>query len=137
MIRPEWLRIAMIVGWTIVLVIALAVLARAKEGGDWSNVDPEVRKWIKSLHRPDIGDGKSASCCGEGDAYFADTGETGEDGETYAIVTDNRGNPLPVGTRLKVRANAIQNREGNPTEHVVVFASEAGYVFCLVPNGGV
>lgn len=129
---------------SILIVLAVAAVAflsvvceraHAREGGDWSSVDPDTRAWIKSLHRPDIGDGKSASCCGEGDAYEADLGEVGDDGKNYAIVTGTRGNPLPVGTRLEIRKGSIQNTEGNPTEHVIVFANEAGYVFCFVPNG--
>lgn len=120
---------------TFLALLLATTIATAREGGDWSNVDPEVREWIKSLHRPDIGDGKSASCCGEGDAYFADLGVAGDDGQNYAVITDNRGNPLPVGTKLLIRAGSIQNTEGNPSGHVVVFASEGGHVFCFVPNG--
>lgn len=138
---PEWLK-ALLLSAAIILGIAFIVFmtelmwpAHAREGGDWSQAPPEVREWIKSLHRPDLWDGRTASCCGEGDAYFADKGEIGEDGKAYAVITDNRGNPLPVGTRLEIRQKSIQNKEGNPTDHVVVFANESGYVFCFIPNG--
>lgn len=107
----------------------------AKPGGDWSNVDPEIREWLKGLHRPDLWDGHTSSCCGEGDAYYADVGEVGADGEYYAIITDNRGNALTVGTKLKIRKESIQRTEGNPSGHVVIFASDSGYMFCFVPTG--
>ena len=109
----------------------------SREGGDWSKVDPEIREWIKSLHRPDLFDGKTASCCGEGDAYYADLGEVGDDGKTYAVITDSRGNPLKVGTKVEIPPNKVQNKEGNPSGHVVVFANESGYAFCFVPNGSI
>lgn len=120
----------------IVILIILPVFANAREGGDWSNVDPDTRAWIKSLHRPDLGDGHTYSCCGEGDAYEADTGVVGEDGQNYAIITNSRGNPLPVGTKLLIPPNKVQNQEGNPIGHVIIFASEGGSVFCFIPNGG-
>lgn len=99
--------------------------------GDWSNVDPEVREWIKTLTVP----GSSMSCCGEGDAYEADLGEVGADGQNYAVVTGTRGNPLPIGTKLLIRPERVQNRQGNPSGHVIVFANTNGYVYCFVPNG--
>jgi hypothetical protein len=111
--------------------------AWSRPGGDWSQVDPDVRAWFGSVHRPDYYDGKSSSCCGEGDAYEADRGEVSDDGSIYAIVTDNRGNQLPVGTKLRIPPEKVQNKEGNPTGHVIVFANESGDVFCFVPNGGV
>lgn len=108
--------------------------AFAREGGDWSQVDPEVRAWIQALTRPDY-PGAQLSCCGEADAYYADMGEFGDDGKVYAIITDNRGNPLPVGTKVEIPPNKIQNTEGNPSGHVIVFVGAAGYVYCFIPNG--
>lgn len=126
-------------GWLLGILLASHNIAPAgaREGGDWSNVDPDTRAWIKSLHRPDLYDGKTSSCCGEGDAYEADVGEVGDDGKNYAIITNTRGNPLPVGTKLLVPPEKVQNKEGNPTNHVIVFASESGAVFCYIPNGSV
>lgn len=115
----------------------LAVEAWARPGGNWTEVDPEVRAWIAGVHRPDLQkQGIESSCCGIGDAYEADLGEQGADGTTWAIVTNNRGNELPVGKKLLVPADKIQNREGNPTDHVIVFAA-GDQVYCYIPNGGV
>lgn len=128
----------------ILVLLTLSILplsVNAREGGDWSNVDPETREWIKSLKRPDLYDGMTSSCCGEGDAYECDKGVSEFDGnghvDNYCIITNTRGNPLPVGTKLLIPPNKIQNKQGNPTDHVIVFASESGVVFCCIPNGGI
>lgn len=107
--------------------------AHAREGGDWSQVDPEVREWIQSLKMPD---NPTMSCCGLADAYEADLGEQTADGQNFAIITGTRGNPLPVGTRLWIPPRKVQNRQGNPTDHVIVFANTSGTVYCFIPNGG-
>lgn len=119
----------------IILLVALllATPTAAREGGDWSNVDPEVRAWIQSLKMPDA---PTTSCCGEADAYEADLGEVGADGQNYAIITNTRGNSLPVGAKLLIPAHKIQNKQGNPSGHVIVFARSDGNVFCFIPNGG-
>jgi hypothetical protein len=105
----------------------------AKDNGQWADVDPEVRAWIQSLTVPN----SSMSCCGEADAYEADLGEVGDDGRTYAVVTGTRGNPLPIGTKLLIPPEKVQNKQGNPSGHVIVFARADGYVYCFVPSGGV
>jgi hypothetical protein len=118
-----------------ILVVTIAASAApAKPGGDWSLVDPEVRKWIADLVMPDRSD--NVSCCGEADAYEADLGETDEAGRNYAIITGTRGNPLPLGTKLLIPPEKVQNRQGNPSGHVIVFANTIKNVFCFVPNGG-
>lgn len=124
----------------VVLIIFLAantIPTYARPGGDWSAVDPDTRAWFGQVHRPDLNDGHTSSCCGEGDAYESDFGGVDDDGRTWAQVTNNRGNPLPVGTKLYIPREKIQNTEGNPTGHVIVFASESGAVFCFIPNGGI
>ena len=120
------------------LVVAMATSAApAKPGGDWSQVAPEVRQWIGELIMPDRDPAYPVSCCGEADAYEADLGETDEAGHNYAIITGTRGNPLPVGTKLLIPPEKVQNRQGNPSGHVIVFTNENKNVFCFVPNGGV
>lgn len=122
----------MLLAATCAFSLAYCARSHAREGGDWSKIDPEVREWIKSLTRPDF---PGYSCCGEGDAYEADLGEVGPDGTNYAIITNTRGNPLPVGTKLVIHPTKVQNRQGNPTDHVIVFANQHGDVFCYIPNG--
>lgn len=118
---------------TFLALLRATTIVTAKEGGDRSNVDPEVREWIKSLKMPDS---PEVSCCGESDAYEADVGEQTADGQNYAIITGTRGNPLPVGTKLLIPPKKVQNKQGNPSGHVIVFASTSGVVYCFIPNGG-
>ena len=130
-----WFVSGLVLGAAAMALGLLAVgVCHAKPGGDWSQVDPEVREWIGQLVMPDRSD--NVSCCGEADAYEADLGETDEAGHNYAIITGTRGNPLPVGTKLLVPPEKIQNRQGNPSGHVIVFTNENKNVFCFVPNGG-
>lgn len=115
-------------------LLMLTRMAHAREGGDWSNVTTEVREWIMALKMPDGGE-YAASCCGPADAYECDRGVT-EDDANYCIITDTRGNPLPVGTKLLVPPKKVQNKQGNPTGHVIVFANGSGTVYCFIPSGG-
>jgi hypothetical protein len=90
--------------------------------------------------RPDMPD---SSCCGEADAYWADSFEMDRaSGQYVAIVTDERddqplGRPhVPLGTRIIVPNAKIKWSAGNPTGHGVIFMS-GGIVYCYVPPGGV
>ena len=135
---PVWKVLAVVVGIFVMcglvglgMVLFLPRPSWARDGGNWTEVDPEVRAWIQSLTQPDF---PGYSCCGPADLYEADLGEVSDDGLTYAIVTNSRGNPLPVGTKLLIPPSKIQNTQGNPTKHVLVFASGV-IVFCFIPNG--
>ncbi len=119
---------------TILALLLSTGIVIARDGGDWSDVDPEVREWIRTLKQPDD---PFRSCCGDADAYEADLGETSDDGQVYAIITGTRGNILPIGTKLLIPTNKIQNKQGNPSGHVIVFANEDRYVYCFIPSGGV
>ena len=120
---------------------------------------PEQRAWYNSLKRPDY---PTASCCGEGEAYWADESHW-EGGQMYAVITDDRPDCLPapgewndqvcrnhedIGTRYAVPPAKILGGEshGNPTGHVIIFLSgptwntEHGMsraVICYVMNGGI
>jgi hypothetical protein len=101
----------------------------------------ELSKWYQDLKQPD---NPTTSCCGEADAYFADSFEQ-EKGQYVAIVTDERDDgPLKrphidVGTRVLVPNTKIKWDEGNPTGHGILFMTRAPhfYVYCYVPPGGV
>lgn len=133
--------------WHVVLPPLLVALvffyvtrcAQARDFGQWQNADPDISGWYKSLMQPDHPD---ASCCGEADAYWADSFEV--DGDHYvAIITDERpdaplGRPhVDVGTRILIPNNKIKHDAGNPTGHGIVFVNPHGYVFCYLPPGGV
>jgi hypothetical protein len=81
------------------------------------------------------------SCCGEADAYWADSVEV-KDGEVIAIITDTRPDEplrrehLPIGTRIVVPPNKMKWDDGNPTGHIIIFLRN-GAVFCYVTGTGV
>lgn len=123
--------------------VAFAVLwslaAQARDAGQWEATDPATRAWYKSLMQPD---NKVIPCCGEADAYWADTVET-KDGQLVAVITDDRPDePLgrhhvPVGTRIPIPPHKIKWDQGDPTGHIIVFLSYDNSVYCYVQNGGV
>lgn len=129
----------------IVAVLALIALlfsvriSPARDVGQWDGSDPKIVEWYRELMQPDV---PNASCCGEADAYWADSFEV--DGDQYvAIVTDPRPDePLQrrhvaVGTRIVIPNFKIKWNEGNPTGHGIVFLSRGDFVFCYLPPGGV
>jgi hypothetical protein len=97
-------------------------------------------------------DHPNQSCCGEGDAYYADNVEVDAKGTVWAIITDTRADyPLgrahiAVGTRIIVpdHKNKDTRADPNPTGHTVIFVrwyaeQEGGNwgVLCFLPSGGV
>jgi hypothetical protein len=90
-------------------------------------------------------DNPRVSCCGEADAYWADSYEV--DGDEYvAIITDERGEAYDekigrvtreVGTKVPVPNRKIKWDRGNPTGHGIVFLSTGGHVTCYLPPGGI
>ncbi len=50
--------------------------AHARDYGQWESVNPAIREWYEALMQPD---NPSASCCGEADAYWADSYEVDGD----------------------------------------------------------
>jgi len=116
----------------------VAVLADARDFGQWGNQDPAIRDWFHSLMMPDH---PMAPCCGAADAYWADSFEV-KDNQYVAIVTDTRPDgPLhrqhiEPGTRFLIPNNKITSGKENPTGHGWVFVL-AGIVYCYLPPGGV
>jgi hypothetical protein len=119
--------------------------AGAREGGQWEGADPAIRQWYRALMMPDA---PSMSCCGEADAYYADSFEVGPNGEWVAIVTDDRDDPplgrphVEKGTRVLVPNHKLKFDEGNPTGHGVIFMrfyndADPHHVYCYVTPGGV
>jgi len=117
----------------------LVSVASARDFGQWEGTDPEIRQWYQALMQPD---NPAVSCCGEADAYWADSFEV--DGDRYvAIVTDSRPDgPLrrkhiDVGTKIVVPNHKLKYDQSNPTGHGVIFLSRVDYVYCYVAPGGV
>lgn len=113
---------------------------RARDLGQWSNIDPAIKEWYEHLMQPDV---PQASCCGEADSYYADSYEVTKDGEYIAIITDDRPDePLKrqhkdIGTRIVVPKNKLKYDQSNPTGHGIIFLSRGDYVYCFVAPGGV
>lgn len=123
----------------VALVAVLAYAASARDLGQWDNSAPELKAWYESLRQPD---NPAISCCGEADAYYADSYEV--QGDQYvAIITDERTVPgrvpRPVGTRVLIPRGKLKWDQGNPTGHGIVFISPYGEeptVYCFLPTGG-
>ena len=126
------------------IVLAWTVGASARDNGflHWSSedqLDPtsadfKIRRWFQTLMQPD---NPRVSCCGESDAYEADSFEV--EGDHYiAIITHHRGvTTIPLGTRILVPNSKLKYDSGNPSGHGIIFIGSAGQVFCYVVPGGV
>jgi hypothetical protein len=123
----------------IIAFMLLASPAVARDLGQWQEQSPDVRKWFQKLMQPDI---PTMSCCGEADAYWADSFEANE-GRYVAIITDERADgPFrrphrELGERIVVPNNKIKWDDGNPTGHGIIFIGSGGHVYCYIPPGGV
>ena len=113
--------------------------AFARDVGQWEMGDPAIRDWYRSLMQPDM---PLSSCCGEADAYWADSYQT--DGDRYvAIITDPRPDgPLhrrhiDIGTKFVVPNHKLKYDASNPTGHGIIFLNTYDFVLCYVPPGGV
>ncbi len=117
-------------------------LVTARDNGQWADTDYEVKNWFRHLMMPD---NPGMSCCGEADAYWADSFEVSKDGEYVAIITDPRPDePLKrphkdIGTRVVVPNPKLVDatKQQNPTGHGIIFLSNNNIVYCYVAPGGV
>lgn len=124
--------VLILIATALLIAIILSFAAPAYSAGRWDEVDPETRAWFESLRQPD---NPSVSCCGSGDAYFVDELEI-TNGKVFATITDNRGNPLPLGLKLEIPKHKM-NRDPNIMNRYIVFASPDGRVFCFISGTGV
>jgi hypothetical protein len=113
------------------LLFALCAPAEARDNGQWGNSPTQVRQWFQSLMQPD---NPAVSCCGEADAFEADTFEVAGD-HYVAIITDGKG-VMPNGTRVAVPNSKMKWDQGNPTGHGIIFIGAAGALYCYVAPGG-
>lgn len=144
-----------VVGFGIVLVLIVMAIsfALAHDLGQWENIAPAIRNWYAGLMQPD---NPTVSCCGEGDAYWADEAhvEHLDDGtdRVIAVITDDRDDePLHrihenIGKRYVIPERKIKWDKGNPTGHVILFLGTVVWdhgepqgraVLCYVMSGGV
>lgn len=119
--------------------LLLSAPAVARDYGQWESQPTYVRQWFQKLMQPD---NPHMSCCGEADAYWADSFEVSGD-QYVAIITDERpdaplGRPhREVGEKIVVPNHKIKWDEGNPTGHGVIFIGGGGLVYCYIAPGGV
>lgn len=124
------------------LAVGLALLylvgqSLAKDSGQWTNTDPEIASWYRSLMQPDH---PLVPCCSFADAYYADKIIV-RGNKTFAVITDDRpdepfGRPhIPVGTEFEIQPNKLKWDSGNPVGHNVLFVG-AGGVYCFVQTSG-
>ena len=145
--RP-WRRMAT-AAFALVFVILSLGIAFGRDLGQWDTVSQQTRFWFEHLMQPD---NPAVSCCGEADAYWADSFEVDAKGELVAIITDDRPDEplmrahIDVGTRIviprdKLKFNPLDPQKDeankNPTGHGIVFLSRERYVYCYVAPGGV
>lgn len=99
---------------------------------------PLCHDWVSTVKRPDI---RTASCCGDGDAFIADDFKL-IDGELYAIIsldyTDSNGvMALAKGTEIHIPREKINvaPEDANRSGHGVVFliTYNGNYVLCYFP----
>lgn len=114
--------------------------AHARNLGQWENSDPDTKAWYQSLKQPD---NPTVSCCGEGDAYWADEVHV-KDGKTYVTITDDRPDQplgrthIDIGTVIQVPDNKLTYKDGNPTGHNILFVMYSNrYVLCFVQSTGI
>lgn len=114
------------------LALALAGNVHARDNGQWGNSPINVREWFQGLMQPD---NPAMSCCGEADAFEADTFAV--DGDHYvAVITDGKG-VIEPGTRINVPNAKMKWDRGNPTGHGIIFIGPRREVYCYVAPGGV
>jgi hypothetical protein len=116
----------------VVLFMLVSLPALARDNGQWGNQPAYLREWFQKLMQPD---NPRMSCCGEADAFEADSFEVSGD-EYVAIITNGKG-VIPEGTRIPVPNQKLKWDEGNPTGHGIIFIGSNGQVFCYVTPGGV
>jgi hypothetical protein len=130
--KLDRLLLTVAVAMSIIVLHALVPKANARDNGQWGDRPASVRQWFQSLMQPD---NPYLSCCGEADAFEADTFEI--DGDHYvAVITDGKG-VLPPGTRIDIPNAKMKWDKGNPTGHGIVFIGTKGQVYCYVTPGGV
>lgn len=137
----------MIAGLVALVLLTTIQFSRARDLGQWEDVDQNIRDWYLGLMQPD---NPAVSCCGPSDAYWADSYEVSDKGEYIAIITDERPDEplkrkhIDVGTRILVPKHKLKYDQSNPTGHGIIFLSGppisgggGGYVYCYVAPGGV
>jgi hypothetical protein len=141
---------------SMLVATTLALLTSVSSARDFTDpsLSPEQQferyQWFSRQKMPDQ---PTYSCCGQGDAYYADSVFVNQKGDVFAIITDERPDyPLgrqhiKPGTRILVppHKNKDTRNDPNPTGHTIIFvrwyeeAPDYGNwgVLCYLPDGGI
>src|ERR1700688_3534617 len=84
------------------VLLMLTLPAAARDNGQWGDQPAYLRQWFQKLMQPD---NPVVSCCGEADAFEADSYEA-VDGHYVAIITNGKG-IIPEWTRIFVPNNKM------------------------------
>lgn len=146
--------------WSIVSIVLVGALLffamttriEARDFSDSSLTPQQQYERDQWFSRQKMPDNPNFSCCGQGDAYYADGVYVDDTGTVFAIITDDRpdaplGRPnIKVGTRIMVPPwkNKDTRNDPNPTGHTIIFvrwydeAPDYGNwgVLCYLPDGG-
>ena len=122
-----------VIGGILLLLLLCTVTVPARDAQQWIE-DTAIAKWFKTLMQPD---NPMISCCGDADAYEADS--FAQEGKQYvAIITGYRVvKNVPIGTRIVVPSHKLKYDAGNPTGHGIIFLGSQQQVFCYVTPGGI
>jgi hypothetical protein len=116
----------------VIVFMLLTLPAVARDFGQWADKPSSARQWFQKLMQPD---NPYQSCCGEADAFEADTFEVSHN-QYVAIITNGKG-IIPDGTRVPVPNQKLKWDNGNPTGQGIIFIGASGQVYCYVTPGGV
>lgn len=122
-----------------ITIIALLMLSSTNSAMAHDSTHPEQDAWYRDLRMPD---NPGFSCCGEADAYWADTTHV-RNGRTYAMITDNRDDAalgrhhVPLNTEIEIPDVKLKFDAGNPTGHAVVFLNINNQALCYVQGSGI
>lgn len=148
--------VMVIVGVIIKMIKIIAILflitSTIAYANDYST--PDISEYYELLRQPDR---PEVSCCGDGDAYYADKVEecplslTKNECFLIAIITDTRSDIIKTskgdiihrhhvepGTKIIVPPHKIRKEYiPNPTNHNIIFLNYNLNVFCWEPLGGI
>ncbi len=133
----------------LLLLMGSVIPTMADKQVDWDQISntPEEKAWYRNAQMPDR---PGASCCGEADAYWADSWELGgtNKDQYVAIITDTRDDVqfsrrhVAPGTKILVPNHKIATTQGNPTGHGIIFirwddeSNDYGVLCYFAPGGG-
>lgn len=79
----------------ILVAIALAAPAKARDNGQYAQVSPEIREWVRGLK-----DRNGVGCCDTADGFPAEEVEWSAERGGYSVVIEGQRHPVPPAALL-------------------------------------